>query len=85
MGKIFYVESQIITAQPLHDYRVLLCQKKGQQRVFDVKPFMDKGIFRELRDQRMFGCVRVNFGTVEWPIGADFCPESLYSGSVSRS
>ncbi len=46
-----------------------------------MKPYLNTGIFKELRDETIFRTAKVNFGTVEWQNGADFDPESLYSGS----
>ncbi len=50
--------------------------------IFDMKPYLETGIFRELKTESVFQTARVSFGTVEWENGADFDPESLYSGSV---
>ncbi len=50
----------------------------GAQRVFDVRPYLDKGIFVELKDINYFRQVRVAFNTVQWPHEQDFAPETLY-------
>jgi hypothetical protein len=46
--------------------------------VFDVRPYLDKGIFVELKDINYFRQVRVAFNTVQWPHEQDFAPETLY-------
>lgn len=62
--------------------RILFCQVRrgdnGEQRVFDMTPYLDKGIFTELRDPAVFNSVRPAFDTVEWANGADIAPEVLY-------
>jgi hypothetical protein len=68
--------------KPLKDYRLLLTFENGEQRVFDVGPYLSKGVFAELKEPGRFNSVRVSFDTVEWPNGADLCPEVLYEGSV---
>ena len=68
--------------KPLKDYRLLLTFDSGEQRIFDVEPYFDKGVFAELREPGRFNAVRVSFDTVEWPNGADLCPEVLYEESV---
>jgi len=68
--------------KPLQDYRLLISFENGEQRVFDVKPYLDDGVFRELCNEAIFNAVRVSFDTAEWPNGADLCPEVLYSASV---
>jgi hypothetical protein len=68
--------------KPLKDYRLLLTFEDGEQRVFDVEPYLGKGIFAELREPGRFNAARVSFDTIEWPNGADLCPEVLYEDSV---
>ncbi len=48
-----------------------------------MKPYLDTGVFQELKTESIFQTARVNFGTVEWQNGADFDPESLYAESVA--
>jgi hypothetical protein len=46
-----------------------------------MKPYLDFGVFKELRDLKLFKSVRLSFDTVEWPNEADLDPEILYSES----
>jgi len=69
-----------VTALP--DYRLLLGFANGDQRVFDVRPYLDNGVFSALKDVSVFRSVRVNFDTIEWANGADLCPEVLYEFGV---
>ena len=68
--------------EPLPDYRLLITFENGERRIFDVTPYLDKGVFRELRNAAAFNSARVCFDTVEWSNGADLCPEALYEGSM---
>ncbi len=68
---------------PQADYTLLLTFENGEQRRFDVKPYLDMGVFRELRDVAVFNTVRVSFDTVEWSNEADLDPEFLYRNSVA--
>ena len=52
---------------------------------FDVTPFLEKGIFSELKDDSYFKQVRVAFGSVEWPNEQDFSKDTLYLLGVSVS
>jgi hypothetical protein len=66
---------------PLPDSQLLLAFENGERRVFDMKPYLTKGVFAELRDESLFRSVRICFDTVEWSNGADLCPELLYPQS----
>lgn len=47
-----------------------------------MKPFLEKGIFKELQDKNMFNSVKINFDTIEWENEADMNPEMLYEDSI---
>jgi hypothetical protein len=64
------------------DYTLTLSYSGGEIRVFDVKPYLDKGVFKELRNKQIFNSVHISNGTVEWQNGQDFCPDTLYYKSV---
>ena len=63
---------------PNSDHTLTLVFDNGERKVFDVKPYLDKGIFKELKDLRIFNAVRPFLGCIEWPHGQDFCPDTLY-------
>lgn len=50
----------------------------GSVKEFDVKPYLDYEVFRELKDLDYFKQVRIAFGTVQWPHEQDISPETLY-------
>ena len=67
---------------PLDNYLLLLTFENGEKRQFDMKPFLDLGIFKELKDLRLFRTVKTNFDSIEWDNEADFDPEVLYQNSI---
>lgn len=69
---------RVKAVKPNTDYTLTLTFENGEVRVFDVKPYLDKGIFRELKDKREFNSVRPFLGSVQWRGGQDFCPDTLY-------
>ena len=71
----------IKSVQPLPNYNLILTFENGEKRQFDVNPFLNQGIFRELKDISKFNQVRVSFDTVEWENAADLDPEILYQQS----
>ena len=77
MNKYFAVKA----VKPVEDYQLILTFANGEKRVFDMKPYLKKGIFKELRNVAMFNTARVSFDTVEWKNEADLDPEFLYDYS----
>ena len=67
--------------KPREDYTLLLTYENGEQRVFDVNPCLNIGIFRELKDKQLFNTVKPSFDTMEWANEADIDPEVLYEES----
>ena len=55
----------------------------GEKKLFDVSPYMEKGIFKQLNNYTYFKQVRVSDGTIVWPNEQDFCPDTLYSKGQS--
>lgn len=51
-------------------------------RIFDTKPYLEKGIFQELKDLDYFQQVKTFFGGVQWPNEQDFSPDTLYLEST---
>lgn len=68
---------------PNPDYTLTLIFTNGEVKVFDVKPYLDKGIFRELQNRQLFYSVKPFLGTVQWLHGRDFCPDTLYMDGIS--
>lgn len=66
----------------LDEYKLLLTFQNNEQRLFDMKPFLNKGIFKELKDESIFNSVKISFDTIEWCNEADMDPEMLYEDSV---
>jgi hypothetical protein len=60
------------------DYSLTLGFSNRETRRFDVKPYLNRGFFRELQDRAYFNSVRLALGSIEWPHGQDFCPDTLY-------
>ena len=47
-----------------------------------MKPYLEKGIFRALKDEKMFNTVKPFIGTIQWANQADLCPGIVYLDSV---
>ncbi len=73
---------RVNAVKPNPDYTITLVFTNGEVRCFDVKPYLNIGIFRELKDLSVFNSVRPFLGSVQWKNGQDFCPDTLYLDSV---
>ena len=69
------------SVRPLSEYQLLLTFENGEKKVFDMKPYLDKGIYKELKDESKFKTVRISFDSIEWCNNADIDPEFLYEKS----
>lgn len=70
------------TVHPLPDYRIYVEIEDGRKGMFDLKPYLDFGVFRELRDVHYFNQVGILFGAVTWPHEQDIAPETLLAEMV---
>lgn len=65
------------TVKPLPNYRLYVETVGGQRGIFDMTPHLDRGVFRELKDESYFRRVDVVFGALTWPHEQDVAPETL--------
>ena len=68
--------------KPLPDYRIYVELENGQKGQFDLKPYLDRGFFRELKNVHYFNQVGILFGAVTWPNEQDIAPETLLAELV---
>jgi hypothetical protein len=76
------MHSGIKSVKPIENYNLILTFENGEIRRFDMNPYLNTGIFKELRDVSKFNTVRISFDTIEWENEADLDPEILYQYSV---
>jgi len=68
--------------KPLPDYRIYVEIENQQKGIFDLKPYLDKGVFKELKNINYFNQVGILFGAVTWPHEQDIAPETLLAEMV---
>lgn len=66
----------------LDNYKLLVTFHNGEVKIFDMKPYLEKGIFKDLKNISMFKSARVSYDTIEWENEADIDPETLYYDGV---
>lgn len=75
-----YVKS----VRALDGHQLALEFENGEQRVFDVKPYLNRGIFIRLQNDELFQTARVVAGSVEWPGELDLSYDTLYLESQPK-
>ena len=73
---------KVVAVRANEDFTLDLQFNDGSLKIFDAKPYLNYGVFTELKDLRYFQQVRIAFGTVQWPHEQDISPETLYLESV---
>ena len=68
---------KVISVEPIEGYKLRLKLSDGRRGIFDVSPYLDMEVFRELKDQQYFRRVYVSYGTVVWPNEQDIAPDTI--------
>ncbi|MDQ1272357.1 MAG: hypothetical protein QG591_987 [Planctomycetota bacterium] len=64
------------------NYKLEITFSNGEVGIYDCSPFLNFGVFTELKDKIYFQQVRAAYGTVVWPHEQDICPDTLYLDSI---
>jgi hypothetical protein len=67
----------ILKAVPLDDYRIEIETSGGIAGIFDVKPYLTGGAFRQLQDKSYFSLVRPAHHGISWPHEQDFSSDTI--------
>lgn len=69
--------------KPLSNHYIYVEIENGQKGVFDLKPYLEHGVFQELKDVNYFNQVYIFFGAVTWVNEQDIAPETLLANLIS--
>ena len=72
------MEPLLQSATALRSHELELEFSNGERRVFDVKPYLDRGIFTRLKDGNYFSRVQAHPRFVSWPEEQDFSVDTLW-------
>ncbi|MEI8208506.1 MAG: DUF2442 domain-containing protein [Methylococcales bacterium] len=73
----------VMRVLPKDNFFLELWFDNGAYRLFDARPYLDRGVFVSLKDPDCFNKAYVSYGTVCWPGNIDIAPETLYDKSLS--
>ena len=63
--------------KPSENFRIYVEVENGSKGYFDMKPYLDRGVFKELKNEAYFRRVGIIHGAVTWPNEQDIAPETL--------
>lgn len=72
---------KIVDVEVLENYELLLTFDNNIKKIKDMKPYLDKGVFKKLKDEEVFNKVKISYGTISWGNDVDMCADSLYETS----
>jgi hypothetical protein len=73
----------VVSVKALEDYRLELVFETKEKKIFDMKPYLNSGVFKKLKSKSVFNRVKASFDSIEWPGEIDIDPETLYEDGVS--
>ena len=68
---------------PQKDYHIRVMFDNGENKMFDVRPYIKGSWYGMLQDEQYFRRVKTDGFTVVWPEGQDICPDELYENSIA--
>ena len=74
---------RVISVATMSNFVLQLEFVDGRRATFDVSPFLNFPVFEPLKEIAYFKRAKVDHGTVAWPGGIDFDPDTLYLDSLS--
>ena len=67
-----------VSVVPIDNYISTVKFDNGEEKKFDVKPYIKGDWYGQLMDVSYFKAVTTDGYTVVWPDGQDICPDELY-------
>jgi len=73
---------KVIKVIPQNNYLLYLWFANGEQKIFDVKPYLDYEVFQPLKNQEVFNTASQFLGSVTWSNNSDLSFDTLYLEGV---
>ena len=69
---------KVVTATANDDFTLDIRFDDGSLKRFNVLPYLEFPVFRDLKDLNYFKDIRIAFGTVQWRHEQDISPDTLF-------
>ena len=74
--------TSLLSAESQENYQLLLKFNNAEKKLLDMKPYLEKGVFQELKDVSYFRQVQTHANFVSWPHDQDLSLDTLYLRST---
>ena len=68
---------KVIKVNANNDYTLSVELSDGRSGTFDVKPYLEKGVFKQLKDRNYFKQVKPFFCGIAWPNEQDLSADTI--------
>ena len=70
---------KVTQCEPMPGYKLKVTCSDGSTGIFDMSRYIDRGMFKPLKDPQTFDRVRLAFGVPSWPGDIDIAAERVRS------
>ena len=70
---------KVTQCEPMPGYKLKVTCSDGATGIFDMSRYIDRGMFKPLKDPQTFDRVRLAFGVPSWPGDIDIAAERVRS------
>jgi len=74
----------VIKVVPKDNYQVYVEFDNNEYGMLNMKPYLDFGVFRKIKDLNLFAKVQVSFDTIQWENGIDLDPHFVYDKCIKE-
>lgn len=76
----------VIAAQARTNYHLDISFSSGERKTFDMNPYLEKGLFQQLKKPEIFNSFFIANDTVNWLGGdLDIAPATLYLKGLAQN
>jgi len=72
---------KVIKVKVLEDYKLELTFDNNVVKIKDMKPHLNSGVFKVLKNMEVFNSVKLSYGSISWNGDIDLCADYLYETS----
>ncbi|MBL3529693.1 MAG: DUF2442 domain-containing protein [gamma proteobacterium endosymbiont of Lamellibrachia anaximandri] len=69
--------NKVIAVEARENHVLFVRMKNGKSGEFNVSPYLNRGIFVELKNEAYFRQVKPAFGGIAWPHQQDFSADTI--------